>query len=257
MMDSIKSNPVGRPSGYCEEFDKLVVELGRQGKSWVEIADDLGFSARTLREWCSKYPSFQKAMEDAKQADQAFWERLMRGIAVGEVKGNVVAVTKSLQCRFRRDWTERSEVTGADGGPVEGITKIELVGVVPQHQKEDQPSNVIDISPNQPSNPEKLPEPDSSAEPVMDHAALSNLDDEPVAPRSDAELLRLYDEDPTMNEGLSPEEDRILTNTIVQAAQQEREAAVQAEQERIAKQTQQHLALPGGIGGRRRHKWVR
>jgi hypothetical protein len=255
--DSDVKNPVGHPSLYREEYCAQVVEYGRQGMSWVEIADQLNVSTKTLRNWRSRYPEFETAMQNAKRSDQAFWERLMRGIALGEVKGNVAAVTKSLQCRFKADWTERTEITGGDGEPfAQQVTRIELVAPDFDRNKEDR-DNVIDLEPNRPELPD-LGEPCQQylgeSEQVgigyeeygIELAAPAPAPAKPD-PRPLSVLLQMADLD--QHDDMTSSEIRRVANHFAQChADREAEAIAANEKQ---KADQQRLRLPANIGAKR------
>lgn len=59
---------------YLPEYDDLVIELGKLGKTRTQIACELGVIRETLTEWTKKHPSFSAAYNKAMQYSQAYWE---------------------------------------------------------------------------------------------------------------------------------------------------------------------------------------
>ncbi len=112
-----KKRPVGRPNTYKDEYCEFVVELGRQGCSPMEIAAELGVCRATLHSWRDSHPEFLAALRTAKAFEQAWWEKTGRNALYAD-KFQANVWHKSMQARFREDYTERKEITGADGGAV-------------------------------------------------------------------------------------------------------------------------------------------
>ena len=65
---------VGRPSLYKPEYCETVIELGREGKSLVQMASHFDVSRPTISEWAAEHPEFSKALERAKVHAQNWWE---------------------------------------------------------------------------------------------------------------------------------------------------------------------------------------
>lgn len=66
--------PAGRPSKYKSEFCDRVIELGKEGKSYAQIAAALGVARDTIYDWQEKFPEFSYAMKNAREASLAWWE---------------------------------------------------------------------------------------------------------------------------------------------------------------------------------------
>jgi hypothetical protein len=119
----------GRPSLYRPEYCERVVELGKKGYSFVQIADDLDLNSRsTLDDWAETNPEFSEALTRARVASQSWWERAaMDGLTAD--KFNALVWKTSMQARFREDYTERkvNEVVGKDGGAIQMETKTTTV----------------------------------------------------------------------------------------------------------------------------------
>lgn len=109
----------GHFSDYREKYCAVVVELGAQGKSKVQMAAYIGVSDQTLYNWRDAHPEFAEALRLSETLAQAWWED--RGQDGMEDKNfNHAVWGRTMGARFRRDWSEqyRQEITGADGAPL-------------------------------------------------------------------------------------------------------------------------------------------
>ena len=111
---------MGRPSLYKPEYCDVAIEIARAGGSWAEIAGECDVDRATLYDWAERHPDFSTALKKAKVLEQIWWERAAKSGLYAD-KFNAAVWTKSMQARFRDDYTERREVTGADGGPIQQI----------------------------------------------------------------------------------------------------------------------------------------
>jgi hypothetical protein len=123
----LTKRPVGRPSLYKPEYCEKVIELGRKGCSPAEIASDLDVDRATLKNWADENPEFFAALTRAKIHEQAWWEKAGKAGMIAD-RFNAQVWTKSVAARFREDYTERKELTGADGGPV-AVANVDLRGL--------------------------------------------------------------------------------------------------------------------------------
>ena len=123
---------MARPTDYLPEYCEQVIELGKQGKSVVQMACALDVVKQTLHNWASQHPEFLDAFTRAKQHSQDWWEtKAQTGL---ETSGfNASLWSRSMAARFPDDYTERQrrELTGANGGPVEQVHRVERVVVDP------------------------------------------------------------------------------------------------------------------------------
>ena len=117
--------PGGRPSLYehmggADVLCPRVIELAQDGKSEVELAVELGVARTTMRSWADQHEAFSSALSRAREISQAWWERAARTGMIGNNHGqiNPAAWKHTVSCRFRDDYTERSEITGKDGAPL-------------------------------------------------------------------------------------------------------------------------------------------
>ena len=114
--------PMGRPTKYKSDFCEEVIELGKEGKSLVQMASHFDISRQTIDNWAADNPEFLEALTRAKARAQAWWEDMgMKGM--GGDKFNAAVWKKSMEARFREDYTERKELTGEGGAAI----KIERV----------------------------------------------------------------------------------------------------------------------------------
>lgn len=121
----------GRPSEYRPEYCDLVIELGKLGKSVVQMACAIDVSRQTLYEWAETHEDFSDAFTRAKQWAQDWWETQGQ-LGLTADKFNAPVWSRSMAARFPADYQERKglELTGAEGGPVKTVTRIELVAAV-------------------------------------------------------------------------------------------------------------------------------
>jgi hypothetical protein len=100
---------MGRPTDYDPGYCERAIELGRAGKSKAQIAADLDVARQTLDNWGAAHPEFLDALTRARDLAQAWWED--RGQHGLERPGfNASLWSKQVSCRFREDYTEKSEV---------------------------------------------------------------------------------------------------------------------------------------------------
>lgn len=111
-------NNGGRPSKYDPAYCERVIELGKEGKSLVQIAVALDMPKSTLQSWADQHIEFSAALTRAKQCEQAWWENKgQEGLTAD--KFNSAVWSKSMSARFREDYTERRELAGVPDQPIE------------------------------------------------------------------------------------------------------------------------------------------
>ena len=121
----------GRPTLYRPEYCDTVVTLATEGMSLTEMAHELGVVRDTLYEWDRVHPEFSAALTRARVASQAWWERQGR-LGLTQQGFNASLWSKNVSCRFRDDWTEKTqtELTGKNGEPL--FRELYIVAVEPQ-----------------------------------------------------------------------------------------------------------------------------
>ncbi len=128
MSDKPAGYVFGRPTSYRPEYCERVIELGKLGKSLVQIASELDSTKQTLFNWCNDNPDFFDAMEKSRAHSQNYWESIGHdGMLNKSIDASIWS--RSMGARFPADWREskHQEVTGANGGPVNHSLKIEFV----------------------------------------------------------------------------------------------------------------------------------
>ncbi|MDA5337812.1 hypothetical protein LRM36_05210 [Stenotrophomonas maltophilia] len=122
---------MARPTAYKPEFCETVIELGRQGKSVVQMACAIDVVRSTLYEWCKDHPEFSDAFTRAKQLSQDWWETQAQcGLTADRF--NAQLWSRSMAARFPEDYQERKgvELSGPGGADIKTTTRIELVAAV-------------------------------------------------------------------------------------------------------------------------------
>lgn len=120
MSDKTEKRGAGRPTKYTEDMCDAVIELGVQGKSYVQIAVKLGVSRDTLYEWAAEHAKFSDALKHARECAQAWWEDAgQRGLDAD--KFNAGVWNKSMSCRFPDDYSDKKkiELSGSKGFVIE------------------------------------------------------------------------------------------------------------------------------------------
>lgn len=106
----------GRPSLYSPEFCERVIELGKQGKTPLQMAVALGVARTTMLGWCDDHPDFSTALTRARELSQDWWETAgQQGMLTPGFNASVY--NKIISCRFREDYTDTSkqELSGPGG----------------------------------------------------------------------------------------------------------------------------------------------
>lgn len=103
--------PAGRPTMYDPVYCETVVELGKQGKSLAQMCAHFDISRRTIDLWADANPEFLEALSRAKVHMQAKLEA-MGFDGMTEQGFNAAVWKKTMEARFRDDYTERKEVSG-------------------------------------------------------------------------------------------------------------------------------------------------
>jgi len=126
--------PFGRPTLYDPQYCDQVRELGALGKSIEQISYKLGVSLRTIYVWKEAYPDFLHALEDAKAAEQNWWEEQAQAYLLEHKDGaklNASIWSRSMAARFPKKYRDNTklELTGEGGAPL--IPSIQVSFVKP------------------------------------------------------------------------------------------------------------------------------
>ena len=100
--------PAGRPTTYDPAYCEKVIELGREGKSPAQIAGTLDIPRTTLLSWADAHQEFSTALTRAKELEQMWWEDKAQEALFAD-KFQAPVWKKSMEARFRGDYTERRE----------------------------------------------------------------------------------------------------------------------------------------------------
>lgn len=100
---------LGRPSVYDPSYCDDVIALGKEGKSKAQMAAHFDVSRQTIDNWATAHPEFLEALNRAMAHCQAWWED--KGQTGLTVQGfNAAVWKKSVEARFRDDYTEKREI---------------------------------------------------------------------------------------------------------------------------------------------------
>ena len=104
---------MARPTDYQPSYCEDVIELGKAGKSKAQMAAHFDVSRQTIDNWAAANPEFLEALTRAMAHCQAWWEdQGQTGLVTPQgVTFNSAVWKKSVEARFREDYTERQEQT--------------------------------------------------------------------------------------------------------------------------------------------------
>ena len=114
------TNPVGRPSKYDPAYCDKVIELGKLGKSFEQMASMLGIGITTLKRWREDHEDFRASLEDAHGHAQTWWEDKAQANLIEFKDGeriNTGLWSRSMAARFPKNYSDRvkQEISGPDG----------------------------------------------------------------------------------------------------------------------------------------------
>lgn len=99
----------GRPTDYEQSYCERVIELGKLGKSKAQMCAEFDISRQTIDNWAAAHEEFLEALSRAMAHAQAWWEdQGVKGLTSKDF--NAPVWKKSMEARFREDYTERREV---------------------------------------------------------------------------------------------------------------------------------------------------
>lgn len=99
----------GRPTDYRAEFCERIIAMGAEGKGVAEWASAFGVTKQTVYNWRDAHPEFLAAYTRAETECQCWWENAGRVGMVSD-KFNSAVWQKNMNCRFRDDWREQTDV---------------------------------------------------------------------------------------------------------------------------------------------------
>lgn len=118
----------GRPSEYDPSYCDAVIDLGREGKSKAQMAAAFDVSRQTIDNWAAAHPAFLEALNRAMAHCQAWWED--QGQTGLLTQGfNAAVWKKSVEARFRDDYTEKREIDHKSSDGSMTPSRVELVAL--------------------------------------------------------------------------------------------------------------------------------
>lgn len=119
---------VGRPSLYKPENCELVISFGKQGFSKVQMAAKFDVDKSTIDYWRDTIPEFSEALTRALTYSQTWWEE-QASAGLKDRNFNANLWLKVVASRFRDDYADRKELTGAGGGPIQQTVTLKTLDV--------------------------------------------------------------------------------------------------------------------------------
>jgi hypothetical protein len=112
---------IGRPTTFHPSYCNKVIQLGALGYSSYQISAEINVPRLTMMTWANQDNEngrfFSAALSRARELERAWWER--RGqLGLEDRHFNAHLWVRTMACRWRQDYSDRVEVTGADGGPI-------------------------------------------------------------------------------------------------------------------------------------------
>lgn len=134
-MTEPKKRGVGAPTKYRPEYCERVIELGKEGKSMAQMCAAFDISRQTIDNWAMQFDDFADALARAKVHAQAWWEDTGQAGMFAD-KFNAAVWKKSVESRFKEDYTERRDMDLRSGdGSMSPPSVIEIHAVFPDHDK--------------------------------------------------------------------------------------------------------------------------
>jgi hypothetical protein len=98
------------PSGdnnkkYQDHYPDILAKMFSNGESVAEVCVALGISRRAFYDWVKKYPDFEEAYEMGRLHSEAWWTKLGRAGASGQVNINSTAWIFNMKNRF--SWSDK------------------------------------------------------------------------------------------------------------------------------------------------------
>ena len=147
--------PPGQPTSYKPEYAEQAFKLCLLGATDAEMASFFDVSESTINNWKVAHPEFLesirrgKAEADANVASSLYQRALGYSHPEDDIRvaDGAIVITPTikhyppdttagifwLKNRAPNKWREKTEITGADGGPLQMITEIRRTIVDPKH----------------------------------------------------------------------------------------------------------------------------
>ena len=114
-----------RKGTYTEQFtiEEMVDAIIAANGSRIDAADTLGTDPKTIWRYAQKFPRVQEALDDADHiVGQLARNTIIDGIMGGDAGCAKWFLTHNKN--VRSDWSERTEITGANGGAIQTETRV-------------------------------------------------------------------------------------------------------------------------------------
>tara|TARA_R110002020_G_scaffold296456_2_gene512040 strand:+ start:1199 stop:1612 length:414 start_codon:yes stop_codon:yes gene_type:complete len=132
--------PAGRPP-KIKDIDAAIEKLntmGYDGESDVEIAVNLGIARTSLQDYCDRSPKFSAALNEARARAQVWFEGMARKHMQGTIGSGGAVLTKIMQARFRKDYTEQKQLEVKAEVVVDDKARIDAAAALKQAMKAKQ-----------------------------------------------------------------------------------------------------------------------
>jgi hypothetical protein len=101
--------PFGRPTKYKPEYCKLVIDLGRDGKSIHQISAIIDVAVSTIYLWAEENQDFSEALMRSRELAQAWYEnQAEQGLWSKEFNHSLWA--KIAGSRFRDTYSDKTQI---------------------------------------------------------------------------------------------------------------------------------------------------
>ncbi|MEQ1670118.1 MAG: hypothetical protein ABL893_04585 [Hyphomicrobium sp.] len=108
-MDGNDTPGRGQPTKYDPAYCERVIEMAKEGRGVAEWAAAFDVTKPTIYNWKEAHPDFFDAITRAEIHLQAWWENAGRTGMVSD-KFNATVWAKNMNCRFREDWRDQTDV---------------------------------------------------------------------------------------------------------------------------------------------------
>lgn len=122
---------VGRPSKYSKHYCDEVIACMSLGFSLTAFAGEIGVARSTINEWMEVHPEFSEAVKKGKaKRTLSLEKRLLTADSGPVVTSSIFALKNADPDEWREKQTQ--EHTGPNGGPMQQVTTVRLVPLLPK-----------------------------------------------------------------------------------------------------------------------------
>ena len=124
MSEKPKGYVFGRPTKYDKSMCETVISKMAEGCCIAEVCAELGICKDTFHEWVKENKDFSDSYRIGRDKSEAWWAKLGRGGAMGQVPINSPTWVFNMKNRF--NWRDKQDVEHA--GEVNIINRNPLAG---------------------------------------------------------------------------------------------------------------------------------